>query len=179
LASHSPTAHAESPISFSSRHLWIVGFGVTAVTVFAGLIVFLWGLGRAASDPASTATTTRWFLALWDNLAAPAPRAILYANFTLAFLVGIGQTFVYGTAFAPVFYRVSAFAERPWLCGALFAPISWTLNLLVVSPLSGAGLLGTALAGGGFPWISLAAHLLHGVLVASVLDATRPRGTAS
>jgi len=175
LVSESAATSGEAPISFSNRELALIGFGVTTVTVLAGLLVFLWGLGRAASDPASTAMTTRWFLGLWDNLAVPGTRNLVYANFVLAFAVGIGQAFVYGTAFAPVFYRVEAFARRPWLCGVLFAPVSWTVNLLIVAPIGGAGVLGSAIANGGYPWISLAAHLLHSILVASVLDAVHRR----
>lgn len=144
-----------------------MGLAATVAALFVSLLVLAWGLGRAASNPQGADFLTRWFAGLWDNLVVDRTRgALVYSG--LAFLVtGVGYAYLYAVAVAPVLYRVEALAARPWLCGALYAFLPWSITVFAVLPMVGAGVLGSALAAGGFAWLALAAHLLHGILVAA------------
>ncbi|MDR7429476.1 MAG: hypothetical protein QN124_05115 [Armatimonadota bacterium] len=157
---------------YPGRHAFRVAAAATLVTALACLGVLLWGLGRAVWHPAGTGTVQGWFVALWDNLVVDRTRWAFAASLLLLLLTGPAYGYVYGVAVAPVLYRAAALRERPWLCGALYALLVWPLTLFVAFPLAGAGILGSQLAGGGMPWLALAAHVLHGGLVASWLRLT-------
>jgi hypothetical protein len=157
---------------YSGRHAFGVAVAATLVTALACLGVVLWGVGRVVSHPESAGLVNRWFLALWDNLVVDRSRWAFAASLGLLLLTGPGYGYVYGVAVAPVLYRVAALRARPWLCGALYGVLVWPLTLFVAFPLAGAGILGSELAGGGMPWMALAAHLLHGGLTASWLRLT-------
>ncbi len=162
-------AHRQLPTS--GRHIFAVGFAATATALLASLLVVLWGLGRAVMHPDATDFLTRWFLALWDNWVLDRTRTALNWALVAFAVTGVLYAYLYALTFGPVFYRVEALAARPWLCGLLFAPIPWLGTLFVTLPLVGAGVLGSALASGGFAWLSLGAHLLHGLLLGIWCDA--------
>jgi hypothetical protein len=142
-----------------------MALAATVLTLFVSLLVLAWGLGRAVSNPEATDFLTRWFVGLWDNLIVDRTRAALVWSCVAFLITGVGYAFLYAHVVAPILYRVGDLAARPWLCGALYALGPWSITLFFTLPLVGAGLLGSALAAGGFPWLALAAHLLHGVLV--------------
>lgn len=167
---------ANGELPRSGRHIFGVGFAATAVTLLASLFVVLWGLGRAVMHPEATDFLTRWFLGLWDNLVLDRTRVAFSWSVVAFALTGTLYAYLYALAFGPVFYRAGALAARPWLCGLLFAPVPWLLTLFVTLPLVGAGFLGSALASGGFVWLSLLAHLLHGLLLGIWFDATARPG---
>ncbi|MCS7173718.1 MAG: hypothetical protein N0A24_10200 [Armatimonadetes bacterium] len=167
-------AHRELPTS--GRHVFGVGFAATATTLLASLLVVLWGLGRAVMHPEATDFLTRWFLGLWDNLVLDRTRVAFSWSLVAFALTGVLYAHLYVRTFGPVFYRVEALATRPWLCGLLFAPVPWLVTLFVTLPLVGAGFLGSALASGGFAWLALLAHLLHGLLLGVWFDATARSG---
>ncbi len=163
-------AHAHS--AYSGRHAFGVAVAATLVTALLCLGVVLWGLARAVWQPEGTGLVSRWFLALWDNLVVDRTRWAFAASLVLLLLLGPVYGFVYGVAVAPILYRVPALRARPWLCGALYGLVPWPMTLFVAFPLAGAGILGSELAAGGMPWLSCAAHLAHGALVASWLRLT-------
>jgi hypothetical protein len=163
---------AEVWSGYSGRHAFGVAVAATLVTAVACLGVVLWGLGRAVWHPEATGLVTRWFGALWDNLVVDRTRWAFARSLLLLLLTGPLYGYVYGVAVAPVLYRASPLRARPWLCGALYGVLVWPLTVFVAFPLAGAGILGSELAGGGMPWLSLAAHALHGWLVASWLRLT-------
>lgn len=163
---------ADAWSGYSGRHAFGVAVAATLVTALACLGVVVWGVGRAASHPEAAGLVNRWFLALWDNLVVDRTRWAFAASLGLVLLTGPGYGYLYGVAVAPVLYRVEALRIRPWMSGAMFGLLVWPVTLLVAFPLTGAGILGSELAGGGMPWLSLAAHLLHGGLVASWLRLT-------
>jgi hypothetical protein len=162
----------EAWTGYTGRHAFAVALAATLVTVLASLLVLLWGLGRAVSHPESTGLVSRWFLALWDGLVVDRTRFALAWSYLLFLASGVGYGVVYGRAVAPVLYRVPSLRDRPWLCGLLYAPLPWCLTVFVGLPVVGAGMLGSHLASGGMPWLALAAHGLHSVLVASWLRLT-------
>ncbi len=166
--------HRELPRD--GRHIFAVGFAATATTLLTSLLVILWGLGRAAMHPEATDLLTRWFLVLWDNLVADRPRTAFSWALVAFAVTGIPYAYLYALAFGPVFYRAEPLAARPWLCGLLFAPVPWLLTLFVILPLVGAGVLGNTLASGGFVWLSLLAHLLHGLLLGAWFGGTARSG---
>ncbi len=165
-------ATTEAGIGYTGRHAFAVAVAATLATALASLLVLLWGLGRAASYPESTGTITRWFLALWDGLVVDRTRLALAGSYLLLLATGVGYGVVYGLAVAPILYRVPSLRARPWLCGLLYAPLPWCLTVFVALPVAGAGMLGSHLAAGGMPWLALAAHGLHSMLVASWLRLT-------
>lgn len=165
-------ANAHAWKGYAGRHAFGVAVAATLVTALACLGVVAWGLGRAVSHPQATGLVSGWFLALWDNLVVDRTRWAFAASLALLLLTGPGYGYFYGTAVAPVLYRVEALRARPWLCGLMYGVLVWPLTLFVALPLAGAGMLGSELAAGGMPWLSLAAHLLHGGLVASWLRLT-------
>ncbi len=157
---------------YTGRQAFVVALAATLVTSLVSLLVLLWGLGRAVSHPESTGFVTRWFLALWDNLVVDRTRFSLTWSYLLLLISGVGYGVVYGRAVAPLLYRVPSLRDRPWLCGLLYVPLPWCLTVFVALPVAGAGMLGSNLAAGGMPWLALAAHSLHAVLVASWLRLT-------
>ncbi len=157
---------------YSGRHAFGVAVAATLVTAVVCLGVVAWGLGRAASHPQAAGLLSRWFLALWDNLVVDRTRWAFAASLGLLLVTGPGYGYVYGVAVAPVLYRVETLKARPWLCGLMYGLLVWPLTLFVAFPVTGAGLMGSELAAGGMPWLALAAHLLHGGLVASWLRLT-------
>jgi len=167
---------AQSALPRSSRHILAVGFAATATSLLASLLVLLWGLGRAVSHPEAQDVLTRWFVGLWDNLVVDRTRVTFTWALVAFVLTGIAYAYLYALAVGPVLYRVEAFAARPWLCGLLFGPIPWFATLFVTLPLVGAGFLGSGLAAGGFAWLALAAHLLHGLLLGTWFRATSGSG---
>jgi hypothetical protein len=163
---------AETWTGYSGRHAFRVAVAATVATALASLVVVAWGLGRAVWHPEGAGGFAGWFVALWDNLVVDRTRWAFAASVLLLLLTGPGYGYVYGVAVAPVVYRVPTLRARPWLCGALYGLLVWPLTLFVAFPLAGAGMMGSQLAGGGMPWLALAAHLLHGALVASWLRLT-------
>lgn len=167
---------AQGALPRSSRHILAVGFAATATSLLASLLVLLWGLGRAVSHPEAQDVLTRWFVALWDNLVVDRTRSAFTRALVAFFVTGNAYAYLYALAVGPVLYRVEAFAARPWLCGLLFGLIPWLVTLFVTLPLVGAGFLGSGLGGGGFAWLALAAHLLHGLLLGAWFGATATAG---
>lgn len=168
----SSTETVEAWSGYSGRHAFGVAVAATLVTAVACLGAVLWGMGRAASHPEASGLLTGWFSALWDDLVVDRTRWAFTRSLLLLLLTGPLYGYVYGVAVAPVLYRVPALRARPWLCGAMYALLVWPLTVFVALPLAGAGILGSELAGGGMPWLSLAAHVLHGWLLASWLRMT-------
>ncbi|MER3456715.1 MAG: hypothetical protein C4304_07520 [candidate division GAL15 bacterium] len=168
----SSTESAAAWSGYSGRHAFGIAVAATLVTVVACLGVVLWSLGRAVWSPEGAGLVKGWFLALWDNLVVDRTRWAFAASLVLLLLTGPLYGYVYGVAVAPVAYRAEALRARPWLCGALYGLLTWPLTLFVALPAAGAGLAGSELAGGGMPWLALAAHVLHGWLVASWLRLT-------
>lgn len=85
----------------------------------------------------------------------------------LHFLVG---TFLWGASFG-VLQRILPGAQ--WMRGAIFGLIAWLVVMVVLSPLTRAGMFGINI-GMGAPAVMFAVHLAYGVLLGAIFGFLDP-----